>query len=87
MVLESRNGLMGPSTKDTGKIIELMAKVNSPISMETYTRATGSTIRLMELAYTPMSMELATKEPGKMTFSTAMVKKVGLMAASTRENT
>jgi hypothetical protein len=51
---ESKSGLMGLVTKETGRTTEHMVSVNSPTLTGMYMRETGSTIRPMDKACTFM---------------------------------
>ena len=87
MVMVFKNGLMALSTRDNGKIIEHMEKVNSFTSTEISTMATGLTIRQMATESITISMVPCTKDIGEMIFSTVKEKKAGQMDQSMRETT
>jgi len=71
---------MVPNTKDTGRIIELMAKVASGMLMVICLKETSSMTSQMEWELTPALMGLSTLACGLMTFSTGKGRRVGLMA-------
>lgn len=83
----NNSGLTVRVMKVSGKIIEHMAKANSLISTETYTKVTGSMIRLMVMAFITTSMVLCTKASGEMTCSMEQAKKAGPMVPYMREST
>jgi len=85
MATVSKSGLMVLNTRDNGKIIEPMEKVNSSTSTEIFTMETGSTIRQMAMEFITISMVPCTKDIGEMTFNTAKEKKAGQMVQSMRD--
>ena len=87
MVTESSSGQMAPDMKVNGKTIERMVKVNLRILTEIFMEVTGSMIKLMATVSIITSTAQCTKDTGVMTCNTAMVKKVGPMALSTKVNT
>ena len=82
-----KNGLMALSTRDNGKIIELMEKANSLISMETSMMENGLMIKPMDMVCIIISMELCMRESGGMISNMEKVKSLGLISPCIRENT
>jgi hypothetical protein len=83
----SNNGLMAQGTRDTGKIIGLMEKVNSLILMVTFMMATGSMIKPTAMAFTIISMVLCMRVSGEMIFNMEKEKNLGLINLCTKVNT
>lgn len=80
MATEYKNGLMVLNTKDNGKIIEPMEKVNLSISMATFTTENGLTIRPTAMECTIILMVPCTKATGETTSNMARAKNPGPMA-------
>lgn len=75
---------METNTKENGKRIKLMVKVNSGKPMVISMMASGKMIRSTALAYTRHMMARSMLETGLRTCSMEMVKKRGLINLSTR---
>lgn len=69
MVLEARNGMMGPFTRENGQIIKHPGKVNLFILMEILMRENGKITRLMEKVSIAILMEQSMMENGLMIIS------------------
>ena len=79
MVLESRYGLMVPSTREGGRIIRLTEEAFSGMLMEMYLMVNGKKTRHMALALTLMSMGQSMKVSGDLICNTDRDKKSGKM--------
>jgi hypothetical protein len=78
---------MVPGMKDSGKIIEHMAKASSLISMETFMMVNGSMIKLTGMEYIIILMELCMKASGETISNTEKERSPGPINLFTRVST
>jgi hypothetical protein len=72
-------------TKDTGRMINVMERVDSSIQRVMFTSEIGLMIRLKEKVFSNTLMEHPTMENGRTMSNLDSVKKLGMMVQSTRE--
>ena len=84
MDMESRSGLMEHNTKETGKIIEPMAKVSSPTSMEISMMENGLMTKQMDMVSTTILTEPCMRATGAMISSMEKAENPGLMGLYTK---
>lgn len=86
MVMVFSNGLMVLDTRDSGKIIELMARANLLILMATFMTVTGLMIKPTDMVSIIISMEPCTKDSGETIFNMEREKNHGQINQSMRVN-
>lgn len=86
MAEDTKSGLMEVSTKDTGKMINLMVEDDLSMQMEIYIMAIGRMTRRMDSDNILTQMEPSMKAIGKTINSTAKEKKIGQMELNILEN-
>lgn len=82
-----RSGLMAVSTRATGKMVLLPARVALSTRTAMSTTANGRTTKRMDMVYTLIWTELPTRASGAKISSTERDSKLGLMALRTTEHT
>lgn len=81
---ESRDGLMGQYTLESGARTELTAKASSFTLMATSMMDFGLMIKQMVMESTSTSTAHSTKDSGRMICNMGLVLKLGLMAPDTK---
>ena len=87
MVMVYSNGLMVLDTRDSGRIIELMARANLLILMATFMTVTGLMIKRTDMVSIIILMVPCTKGNGETIFNMEREKNHGQINQSMRVNT
>ena len=87
MVMVFSNGQMVLDTRDSGKIIELMARANLLILMATFMTVIGLMIKPTDMVSIIISMEPCTKDSGETIFNMVREKNHGQINQSMKVNT